>query len=107
MADLEPYVISVPEIRIEDLHRKLSNSSFPDELEDVAWTRGAPLAEVQRLAKYWKDEFDWRKVEVKLNELPSFRMSVQAEGFDPLKIHFVHQRSNIPGAIPLLFVHGC
>lgn len=107
MADIKPYQISVPDSEVERLRQKLSTASFPDELDEAGWTYGAPLADVKRLTSYWRDEFDWRKAEAKLNELPNFQTPIQADGFEPLNIHFVHQKSAIKEAIPLLFCHGC
>lgn len=107
MATFEPFAVYVPDSELARLKQKLSLTSFPDELEDSGWDYGAPLADVKRLSKYWQTEFDWRKAEAKINELPNFRTTIQVDGFEPLKIHFVHQKSKVDGAIPLLFVHGC
>ncbi|KAF2093028.1 alpha/beta-hydrolase [Rhizodiscina lignyota] len=102
-----PYTISVPDAAIDRLNDLLSDPTFQDELETSdQWNYGAPLADVKRLAKYWKDEFDWREAEKKLNQLPNYTTSITVDGFQPLDIHFVHQKSDKPGAIPLLFVHG-
>ena len=76
------------------------------QLEGAGWDYGAPLADVKRLANYWKDGFDWRAQEAKLNDLPNFHRPIRADGFPELDIHYVHQKSNSPDAIPLLFVHG-
>lgn len=107
MASIEPYTISVPEERRERLIKKLEATTFPDELDQAGWDYGAPLADVKRLATYWKENFDWRKQEAKLNELPNFKTAIQVDGFESLDIHFVYQKSNVDGAIPLLFSHGC
>lgn len=107
MTDVQPFTLSVPESQLDKLKQRLANATFPDELDEAGWDLGAPLADVRRLTAYWKDTFDWRKAETKINRLPQFTTSIQAEGFDPLKIHFVHQKSEIKGAIPLLFCHGC
>ncbi len=61
---------------------------------------------VERLVEYWKTKFDWRAKEKELNSLPHFITQISVEGFDPLDIHFIHQKSEVKGAIPLLFVHG-
>ena len=103
---IEPYTISVAEDKLQRLRQKLDASDFPDELEQASWDYGAPLAEVKRLTKAWKD-FDWRKQEVTINQLPNYKTAVQVEGFDPLEIHFIHQTSKVDRAIPLLFCHGC
>lgn len=104
----QPHTISVPDAQIQRLKQKLELSTFPDELDQAGWDYGAPLADVKRLAAYWRDEYDWRKFETKLNKLPNFKTTIHYDGeFDPLNIHFIHQKSEAKGAIPLLFVHGC
>lgn len=60
---------------------------------------------MKRLAKAW-EAFDWRKAETKLNQLPNFHRSISVQGYDDLDIHYIHQKSSTPDAIPLLFVHG-
>jgi len=62
---------------------------------------------VKRLTSYWNTKFDWRKQEQEINKLPNFQTSVKVDGFDTLNIRFVYQKSEVPNAIPLLFVHGC
>ena len=107
MASIEPYTIAVPEEQRQRLTKKLEATTLPDELDQAGWDYGAPLADVKRLATYWREKFDWRKQEAKLNELPNFKTAIQVDGFEPLDIHVVHQRSDVDGAIPLLFSHGC
>ena len=106
MQSVEPYTISIPDSQIQDLKQRLALTKLPDELADSGWALGSPLADVQSLIKYWRDEYDWRKAETTLNQLPHFTTNVQCAGFESLNIHFVHKRSSVPGAIPLLFVHG-
>lgn len=107
MADIKPFTISIPEKSLDDLKLRLSLARFPDELDDAEWEYGAPLADIKRLTQYWKDEYDWRAAEKKLNAtFVQFTTPITVEGFDPLNIHFIHQRSAVKNAIPLLFVHG-
>ncbi len=107
MASVKPYTISVPQNKIDILHQKLALAEFPDELENAGWDMGTPLADVKRLAKKWQT-WDWRKAEKKLNdELPHFHTDIDVTGFGTLDIHFIHQKSDVAAAIPLLFVHGC
>ncbi|KAI5257283.1 alpha/beta-hydrolase [Aureobasidium subglaciale] len=101
-----PYRIAVPESRLEDLQKRLDLATFPDELEDAEWAYGSPLADVKRLTSYWKTNFVWRKQEAKLNELPNFKANVTVDGFGDTALHFLHQPSSAPDAVPLLFVHG-
>lgn len=107
MADIQPFTISIPEASISDLQTRLSLARFPDEIDSADWDYGAPLADVKRLTSYWKDTYNWREAEKKLNELPNYTTTIQCDGgYEPLKIHFIHQKSTVENAIPLLFVHG-
>ncbi|KIW11520.1 hypothetical protein PV08_10821 [Exophiala spinifera] len=105
-SSIEPYTISVPDSQLHDLNVRLDLARFPDELDEAGWDLGVPLSEIRRVSSYWRDTFNWRKVEQELNKLPHFITSIQAEGYENLKIHFLHKKSNRRGAIPLLFVHG-
>lgn len=107
MTSINPYTVAVSDNELEKLAEKLSATSFPDELDDAGWGYGAPLADIKRLTQHWKDEFDWRKEESKINSLPNFRTAIEVDGFGSLDIHFVHQKSNVERAIPLIFSHGC
>ena len=107
MASIKPYTLAVPDHRLQKLRAKLESAEFPDELDAAGWDYGAPLADVKRLTAYWRDSFDWRKQEEEINELPNFQTEISVDGFDPLNVHFVHQKSQTSAAIPLLFVHGC
>jgi len=105
---MSSFTIHVPDEAIQTLKLKLATTKFPDELEsEDPWVYGAPLKDVKRLVQFWKDEFDWRKVEADLNELPNYRTPITPDGFDPLEIHYVHQPSLVKNAIPMLFCHGC
>jgi len=107
MSTGEPFKIDVADAAITALKRKLELATFPDELEDAGWEYGAPLGDIQRLVERWKDGYEWRKHEAELNTLPMFTRDVEVEGFGTLNIHYVHQKSEVKDAIPLLFVHGC
>ncbi|KAI9817380.1 MAG: hypothetical protein M1832_004687 [Thelocarpon impressellum] len=106
MSDIKPFEIAVPEPQLARLKQKLDLASFPDELDGAGWDMGAPLSDIKRLAARWRDGFDWREHEARLNRLPQFRTAVPVEGFGDLDIHFVHQNSLVKDAIPLLFIHG-
>ncbi|USP74430.1 alpha/beta-hydrolase [Curvularia clavata] len=106
-SDPEPYTISVPDESIAKLKRKLSDADFPDELDTPdQWPYGSPPSDIKRLAKHWETNFSWRKAESQMNQLPNYRKDVHVEGFGDISIHFVHQQSPNPNAIPLLFCHG-
>lgn len=61
---------------------------------------------MKRFVDHWRNKFDWRAHEKKINELPNFEVTVDIDGFGPVDMHFLHQKSDVPGAIPLCFVHG-
>lgn len=104
---VKPYTINVPEASIEELHQRLALSKFPSQFDGSdLWEFGTPVNEVRRLAKYWRDGFDWRKAEKEINRLPNFMTAISVDGFGELDIHFVHQPSSDTTAIPLLFCHG-
>ncbi|KAI8989684.1 alpha/beta-hydrolase [Trametes punicea] len=102
----QPFKISVPDADIELLRKKLELVRFPDEVENAGWDYGVPLADIKRLVAHWKDTFDWRKSEAEINQLPMFTRDIDIDGFGPLNIHYIHQKSEVENAIPLLFVHG-
>ncbi|CAG8960779.1 hypothetical protein HYFRA_00002316 [Hymenoscyphus fraxineus] len=105
-SSITPFKISISDAEISSLKSKLSASIFPDEVDfSNNWDYGTPLNDMQRLAKYWRDGFDWRAQEKILNEMPQFTTKIEVDGFGELDIHFVHQKSE-EGSIPLLFCHG-
>jgi len=100
--------INIPDDKIASLKRKLSLPGLLDELLKSGRDYGVPLANIQRLLSRWKDGYDWRKYEQQLNEeLPQFKKDIHIDGFGALGIHYMHKKSAVAGAIPLLFVHGC
>ena len=100
--------IAVPDEHLSVLQQKLALTTLPDELEDVGWDYGVPLADIRRLVSRWKEGYDWRKHEAQLNaELPQFTRDIEVEGHGTLNVHYIHKKSEVVDAIPLLFVHGC
>ncbi|KZT67066.1 alpha/beta-hydrolase [Daedalea quercina L-15889] len=102
----QQFKLAVPDADIELLRKKLELTRLPDELEDAGWEYGVPLAHVKRLVEYWKDGYDWRKAEDEINTLPQFTRDLDVDDFGTLNIHYIHQKSTVESAIPLLFVHG-
>jgi pimeloyl-ACP methyl ester carboxylesterase len=97
-----PFKINVPEEVLTDLKARLRRTTrFPDEPKGVGWEYGADLAYMKELVAYWRDKYDWRAQERRLNEFPQFKTRI-----DGLDIHFIHQRSKNPNAIPLLLLNG-
>ena len=62
--------------------------------------------DVKRFVDHWRNKFDWREHERKINELPNYEVKVEVDGFGSVDMHFLHQKSDVKGAIPLLFCHG-
>jgi epoxide hydrolase len=100
-AVIERFQISVDETVLEDLRSRLARTRFPDQIEDTGWDYGIPVDYVRELVAYWRDEYDWRAQEARLNELEHFRT-----GIDGQSIHFIHARAPHADAFPLLLVHG-
>src|SRR5947199_3686649 len=98
---IEQFKINVPDSALEDLHRRLDATRWPDELENVDWDMGSDLGFMKSLADYWRNNYDWRQQEALLNQLPQFRASI-----DGFHIHFVHVRSKAPKPMPLIITHG-
>ncbi|KAJ7130299.1 Alpha/Beta hydrolase protein [Mycena epipterygia] len=102
-----PFNIAIPDEKLALLGQKLGLTTFPDELEGSGWEYGVPLKDVRRLVEKWKTGFDWRAHEAQINsELPQFTRDIEVNGHGTLNIHYVHKKSTVVGAIPLLFVHG-
>jgi pimeloyl-ACP methyl ester carboxylesterase len=107
MSPVVPFKISVSDERLARLQQKLALTEFPDECTDATnWCHGPPLSDVKRLAHRWNNGFDWRAAEASLNKFPQYTTQVEMDGFDQHDLHFIHQRSQVENAIPLLFVHG-
>jgi pimeloyl-ACP methyl ester carboxylesterase len=98
---IEPFEIRVDDVVLDDLHTRLSRVRYPDQIEGTGWEYGIPTDYVRELVDYWRDEFDWRAQEARLNALPHHRTSIDGQS-----IHFVHARSRHEDALPLLLTHG-
>ena len=84
-----------------DLRRRINATRWPDRETVADQSQGVQLATIQALARYWATEYDWRKIEAKLNALPQFITEI-----DGLDIHFIHVRSKHDNALPLIVTHG-
>ena len=100
-SDATPFTIDVPDRVLADLRDRLERTRWPDQLPGTGWDYGADTAYLRELADYWRNDFDWRAQEAKLNRFAHFRAGVDGE-----RIHFIHERSADPNAIPLLLLHG-
>src|SRR5262245_24338299 len=98
---IEKFEIRVQDSVLEDLHHRLARTRLPDQIPGTGWEYGAPTDYVRDLVAYWRDKYDWRTHEARLNELPHFRTQIDGQS-----IHFVHARSRHADAVPLLILHG-
>ena len=98
---ISPFQVNVPEEELAELRRRINATRWPDRETVTDQTQGVQLATTQALARYWATDYDWRKVEAKLNALPNFITEI-----DGLDIHFIHVRSKHENALPLIVTHG-
>jgi pimeloyl-ACP methyl ester carboxylesterase len=98
---IEPYEIRVDDAVLDDLRERLARTRFPDQIEGTGWEYGIPTPYVRELVEHWRDAYDWRAQEARLNELDHFRTTIDGQA-----IHFVHARSPSADALPLLLTHG-
>ncbi len=98
---IRPFHINVPQAALVDLRQRIAATRWSDKETVADQSQGVQLATMQKLARYWATDYDWRKVETKLNALPQFITTI-----DGLDIHFIHVRSQHENALPLIVNHG-
>jgi pimeloyl-ACP methyl ester carboxylesterase len=98
---IRPFKVQVPQAALDDLRRRIAATRWPDKETVADRSQGTQLAKLQELVRYWGTDYDWRKVEAKLNALPQFVTTI-----DGLDIHFIHVRSRHPDALPVIVTHG-
>jgi pimeloyl-ACP methyl ester carboxylesterase len=98
---VRPFQVNFPEAELAELRRRISATRWPERETVTDESQGVQFATIQKLARYWATDYDWRKVEAKLNSLPNFMTEI-----DGLDIHFIHVRSKHENALPLIVTHG-
>ena len=98
---IRPFHVNVPEAELTELRRRINATRWPEQETVADHSQGVPLATMQKLARYWATEYDWRKVEAKLNSYPQFITNI-----DGLDIQFAHVRSKEKNALPVIVTHG-
>jgi pimeloyl-ACP methyl ester carboxylesterase len=98
---IRPFSINVPEEALIDLRRRIAATRWPERETVTDQSQGVQLATMQSLARYWATDYDWRKIEARLNALPQYITEI-----DGLDIHFIHVRSKHENALPLIVTHG-
>ncbi|GAB3271263.1 epoxide hydrolase family protein [Parahaliea aestuarii] len=100
-ASARPFSIDIDDATISDLHARLDATRWPEAETVPDWSQGIPLDYVREVARYWREQYNWRERETALNRWPQF-----IDEIDGLDIHFVHARSPEPDALPLIISHG-
>ncbi len=100
-APIEPFDITVPDEVLADLKERLGRTRWPDQIPGTGWDYGTDLAYLQELCAHWRDEYDWRTHEARLQAWDHFRTEIDGQ-----PIHFIHAPSPVEGAMPLLISHG-
>jgi pimeloyl-ACP methyl ester carboxylesterase len=98
---IRPFHINIPQGQLVDLRRRVLATRWPERETVTDRSQGVQLAKIQEIVRYWGKDYDWRKVEARLNALPQFMTEI-----DGLDIHFIHVRSKHENALPLIVTHG-
>ncbi len=98
---IRPFSFHAPEAKLADLRRRINATQWPERETVTDSSQGVQLATTQALARYWATDYDWRKVEARINALPNFITEI-----DGLDIHFIHVRSKHENALPMIVTHG-
>src|SRR4030088_3454439 len=99
---IRPFRVDMPYEAVADLRRRIAATRWPRKELVADRSQGVQLATIQELARYWADDYDWRKCgEARLNALPQFKTEI-----DGVDIHFIHVKSPHENALPLIMTHG-
>jgi pimeloyl-ACP methyl ester carboxylesterase len=98
---IRPFQFHASDEALADLRRRIAATKWPSRETVADGSQGVELATMRELARYWQTDYDWRKVEARLNALPQFVTNI-----DGLDIHFIHVRSKQPNALPMIVTHG-
>ena len=99
--EIRSFEIHVPEEKLDELRRRVGATRWPTSELVSDRSQGVQLATMQELAAYWVGDYDWRRIEARLNALPQFTAEI-----DGVEIHFIHVRSRHENALPLIMTHG-
>src|ERR1700719_3201064 len=99
--DVTPFKVHVPQAAVDDLKRRLASTRWPERETVGDWSQGVPLQKAKALVAYWRDNYDWRRFEARINAFPQYRTQI-----DGLGIHFIHVRSPHRNALPIILTHG-
>jgi hypothetical protein len=100
-SSIRPFVFHASDEALADMHRRIAATRWPSRELVTDASQGVRLATMHQLANYWQTEYDWRRIEAKLNALPQFVTKI-----DGVDIHLIHVRSKHPDALPVIITHG-
>ena len=98
---IRPFHVHVSQAQLTDLRQRILATKWPERETVTDESQGVQLATMQKLAKYWANNYDWRKVEARINSCPNFVTNI-----DGVDIHFIHVKSKHPNALPVIVTHG-
>jgi pimeloyl-ACP methyl ester carboxylesterase len=98
---LRPFKVQVSDAALADLRKRIAETRWPDKETVTDRSQGIQLGKLQEIVRYWGGDYDWRKVEARLNALPMFLTEI-----DGIDIHFIHVKSRHANALPLIVTHG-
>jgi hypothetical protein len=98
---VRPFHVSIPEAELVEMRKRIKATRWPERETVIDESQGVKLSMMQDLARYWATDYDWRKVELRLNALQQFNTEI-----DGLDFHFIHARSKHQNALPLIVTHG-
>lgn len=99
--DVQPFRIDIPEGQLADMMERLRRTRFPEDFDNDDWRYGYNTAYHKTLVDYWVNEYDWRDVERRMNELPQFKVEIMG-----VPVHFIHVKGTGANSVPLLLHHG-
>jgi pimeloyl-ACP methyl ester carboxylesterase len=99
--EIRPFRVNIPNDELVDLRKRVLATRWPDRETVANQSQGVQLTTIRQLARYWETDYNWRKVEARLNALPQFITQI-----DGLDIHFIHVRSKHEDALPMVVTHG-
>lgn len=101
MSAIRPFTLDVPQSELDDLKARIDLTRWPEKEPVNDWSQGTPLAVLQDLIAYWRNDYDWRRCEARLNALGQYMTDI-----DGVDIHFLHVRSPRADAMPVVMTHG-
>jgi pimeloyl-ACP methyl ester carboxylesterase len=100
-SEIRPFRVEVPEEELAELRRRILATRWPERETVDDSSQGVQLAMLRELARYWAEDYDFGRLEAKLNALPQFMTEI-----DGVDVHFIHVKSDHEGALPLIITHG-